>query len=134
MRKSLLEIYGLAVCFLAVMGFAIFLGLLVWNLISLASPEFGLDTYTWERHQTDEAYRKALIDEHPYQEGQPYAPPEGEALSQQRQRSYSNALQVQEREAARGIVKDLILLFIHGALFFSHWKIAAQARRSQDAS
>ena len=57
-KKSLLEIYALAVCFVTVVCFVIALGIGLYDLVELAYPEFSLSSYEYERHQSDEAFMR----------------------------------------------------------------------------
>ena len=57
MKKSILEIYALAVCFVALLCFVIALGIGVYDLIQITNPEFTLNAYEYERHQSNEAFR-----------------------------------------------------------------------------
>jgi hypothetical protein len=131
MRKTWLEIYGLAVCFFAVACFVIVLGIAVWHVVALTAPEFALDNYNWERHQSDAAFRESLMTEHQYGiEKNTYAPPEGVALTQERERSYAQAIRARARSALQDLVQNLIVLLIAVVVFVVHWKIAARARQS----
>ena len=48
MKKSILEIYALAVCFLALVCFVIALGLGVYDLIQIANPGFTINAYEYD--------------------------------------------------------------------------------------
>ncbi len=56
MKKSILEIYALAVCFVALLCFVIALGIGVYDLIQITNPEFTINVYEYERHQSNEAF------------------------------------------------------------------------------
>jgi hypothetical protein len=130
MQKSLLEIYALAVCFLSVMCFTVALGNVAWNVVVFANPEMSLDNATWAQHQSDEKYREYLISINYGTEESPYLPPEGPALSQEREQSWTNALRGITRDAWPEILKWTISLALYAILFLIHWKMAAVARRS----
>jgi hypothetical protein len=131
MKKTLLEIYGLAVCLLAVICITLALGATAWNVLVMVYPEMSLDSYTWGQHQSDEKYREFLVTTHPnLPEESPYVPPEGAMLTQQRQDSLSIALRGVTRDALQAFVKAIISLVLNALLFLIHWKIAAKARRN----
>ena len=58
MKKSILEIYALAVCFVALVCFVIALGIGVYDLIQIANPVFTINAYEYNRHQSNEAFRR----------------------------------------------------------------------------
>ena len=58
MKKSILEIYALAVCFVALVCFVIALGIGVYDLIQIANPVFTINAYEYDRHQSNEAFRR----------------------------------------------------------------------------
>jgi hypothetical protein len=129
--KTTLEIYAMAVCFFTVACFVIFLGRATWNVIALISPEFALPSDNWERHQSDEAFKESLIKAHKCgPKKDTYVPPDGVALTQERERSYARAIRATSRSALQDLVWNLIILLIDVAVFAVHWKIAGRARQS----
>ena len=52
MKKSILAIYALAVCFVALVCFVIALGIGVYDLIQIANPVFTINAYEYDRHQS----------------------------------------------------------------------------------
>lgn len=131
MKKNWLEIYGLAVCFFTVACFAIFMGITTWDVVRVAAPEFTMTSNTWEKHQSDETFRAALIDEHKFaDEKGKYVPPEGVDLSKARQDSFDKELRSERRTGFQDLMQHLIILLIDLLVFAAHWKIAARARHS----
>ena len=131
MKKSWVEIYGLAVCFFTVACFVVVLGIATWDVVKICAPEFTLSSYVWDQHQTDEAFKKKLINEHRYgEEKNTYVPPEGAALTKEREDSLSGAIRSERRGAIQDLVRNLIILLIDLGVFLVHWKIAARARES----
>ena len=100
MKKSILEIYALAVCFVALVCFVIMLGIGTYDLIQIANPEFTLNAYEYERHQSNEAFRRSprveLRGIAPGVSVEPTEPSE-EKLTRQREESYQAALRAERR-------------------------------------
>ncbi len=48
MKKSILEIYALAVCFAAIVCSAIALGFAIYNVIEIMNPEFTMSAHEYE--------------------------------------------------------------------------------------
>jgi len=131
MKKSLLEIYALAVCFFTVACLVVVLGMAMWDGIQVATPDFTMYSANWIKHQTDDAFREALIAEHRYRdEKSTYTPPTGADLTRAREESYARALLAERRDGFRELVRSLIILVIDMLVFLMHWKIAAGARRN----
>jgi len=131
MKKSLLEIYSLAVCFFTVACFVVVLGIALWDAVQLSVPEFTLDSDTYEAHQTDEAFRDHLIKQYrPDEVQKTYKPPEGAALSEAREKSFAAEIRSERRDALQGLVQNLIILLIDLVVFIAHWKVGAYARKS----
>jgi hypothetical protein len=126
MKKSILEIYALAVCFFNVACFVIVLGFAAWNVVEIAIPKFTISTYDYQHHRSDDAYRELLIITH----NAPYAPPEGNALTAAREKALAEVLSGKRREALQDLIKDLLILSINVVVFAVHWRIAAHARRN----
>ena len=59
MKRSFVEIYGLAVCFVTLLCFVIALGVGIYDLLQAAFPEFTLNAYEYERHQSNDSFRNA---------------------------------------------------------------------------
>jgi len=129
MKKNLLEIYALAVCFFTVACFVIVLGMAVWDGLQITNPEFTLNNHLYQKYQSDEAYKQHLISMHRHQQDAPDIP-EGEALSKERIEGFNQALKGEARAGFQSLVKNLIILFIDFFVFAVHWFIAARARRS----
>jgi hypothetical protein len=131
MKKTLLEVYGLAVCALAIICLTVALASIAWNGIVLVHPGISVENYTWQQHQSDEKYREFLISIHDYKsEESPYVPPDGAELTQQRQDSLSDAFRGVTRDALQAFIKAVISLVLYAVLFLIHWQIAAAARRN----
>ena len=131
MKRTLLELYGLAVCFFTVACAVIVLGMAIWDIVSISAPNFSLSGNEWEKHQTDADFREALIREHRYDpDKDAYAPPTGPELTAERERSYSQAIRSHSREALQSLLRNCIILSIDIVLFAIHWGIASRARKS----
>ena len=59
MKKSSVEIYGLAVCFVTLLCIIIALGVGIYDLLQITYPEFTLSAYEYERHQSNDSFRNS---------------------------------------------------------------------------
>ncbi len=152
MKKSILEIYALAVCFVALVCFVIALGIGVYDLIQIANPVFTINAYEYDRHQSNEAFRRfpglhgmvgprhlafgsgGTTGEVVIEPGipiEPTAPAAKEEVTRQREESYQAALRSERRRGMQSVLRVVIILVIDVLVFVPHWFLA---RRIRDAS
>jgi len=134
MKKSILEIYALAVCFVALVCFVIALGIGVYDLIQITNPEFTINVYEYERHQSNEAFEgvrgspgRALRGIAP---GIPVEPTErpAEEITQQREESYQAALRSERRRGMQSLIRIVIIVVIDVLVFVPHWLLFRRTR------
>ena len=137
MKKSILGIYALAVCFVALGCFVIALGIGVYDLIQIANPEFTINAYEYERHQSNEAFRgspvRVLRGIAPGIPIEPTDRPE-EEVTQQRQESYQAALRSERRRGMQSLIRIAIILMIDVLVFVPHWLLAKSTRAASMVS
>ncbi len=129
MKKTLMEIYALAVCFIAVACFVVTLGIALWDIVEFTVPEFTISQHDYERHQSDESYLEYLSKQHKYTKENAEPLPAGDELTKAREDSYEFILSSEKRSALQGFFQKLIILIVDAIAFFIHWKIAGKARR-----
>ena len=152
MKKSILEIYALAVCFVALVCFVIALGIGVYDLIQIANPVFTINAYEYDRHQSNEAFRRfpglygivgpghlafgsggatGEVVVEPRIPIEPTTPAVEEEVTRQREESYQAALRSERRRGMQSFLRVVIILVIDVLVFVPHWFLA---RRIRDAS
>lgn len=128
MKKSILEIYALAVCFVTVVCFVVTLGIATYSVLEIAKPEFTLNSWQYSQHQTNDAYWNNCS-------GGRYCGPEEKKkerpsepeLTKQREESFARALSNEQRDGSQTLVKCLIVLLIDAAAFALHWLLSRRA-------
>ncbi|MDD4911451.1 MAG: hypothetical protein PHP57_04095 [Sideroxydans sp.] len=137
MKKSILEIYALAVCFIAVICFAVALGLATYSLVEIEKPEFTISSWQYLRHKTNDSYWKGCPN------GQYCGPSKNgwEHLSEQeltkgREESFAHELSQEQRDGTQTLVKCLVVMLTNLLFFSVHWFVARRARAnaSRDVS
>ncbi len=126
MKKTLLEIYALAVCFVTLVCFAITLGVGLYDLIAISYPEFTLSSHAFERYQSDEAFIRNWPKDKPV--------PSGRELKKLRQEGYRVAILSEQRNGQQGLTKSLIIILINIVVFLPHWHLAKRAREAATSS
>jgi len=142
MKKSLIEVYALAVCFAAMVCIVITAGMAGWSGLRMARPDFTISNYIYQQHETDAAFLKSQQkgERRPMMHDDSMgsdsataadeAPAElsGEALTLARKASWGRALNAEWRDAAQSLVRQLIVLGISILVFGVHWFIGRRAR------
>lgn len=131
MKKTILEIYALAVCFLTLACFIVLLGFALWSFIGLTAPSFTLNRHQYDCHLSDQAYEDCISVEYLYsRQYNPKPVPEGAALSAARQAAYADLLRSEQRQSLQGLTMQLAMLAIVSLAFFAHWRLARRCRDS----
>jgi hypothetical protein len=122
MKKSLLEIYALAVCFVTIICFAVVLGIGMYDFLEMAKPELTLKSYQYQKHQTNEAFTRSWSKKK-------RRPSEAE-ITKMREKSYTVALEAERRDAVQSFIRVLIIMIIDLVIFLIHWRLGKRARES----
>jgi hypothetical protein len=140
MRRTLVEIYALAVCFFSVACFVITLGVALYDLVEIAAPTFTLNTHDYGRHQSDQAFLESggtttrIIR---VQDGERVEeikqPTDNADLAKKREESFQRVLVAEQRSATQSLVRAAIILAIASLVFLIHWRLARYSQRGADA-
>jgi hypothetical protein len=129
MKKTILEIYALAVCFFTVGCFIVTIGMALWDVVEISAPEFTISNSSYQCHQTDQDYRECFSSKRQYsREKTPEIFPEGQDLRDKRTDAYNRILKQERRQALQSFVQKLIILMVNALVFFFHWRVAMKAR------
>ncbi len=129
MKKVILEIYALAVCFAAVICFVIAAGVGLYALVGTLNPEFTLDSWQYDRHQSNDAFWSSAPPPIPFDgKGEKRVRPPEPELTRQRSASYQTVIHAEQRNRMQTLVQVIIILFIDILVFAIHWRIAKKAR------
>lgn len=128
MKKSLIEIYALSVCFVTVACFVVTIGLALWDVVEFSMPEFTINQHQYNHHQTDEAYLDHISRRSQYKGDDAEPLPSGEELTTAREKSYEFVISSEKRSALQEFFQKLIIMIIDAIAFLIHWKIAGKAR------
>ena len=157
MKKSSIEIYGLAVCFVTLLCFIIALGVGLYDLLQLAYPEFTLNAHEYERHRSNDSFRNSPRsvsyvqwstppvhgtgpdDGKTYKvthRGVPTVPQGGPEITEdettrRRKESYRSVLRAERRNARQSLALVGIVMLIDVLVFLPHWILARRLRVSR---
>lgn len=124
MKKSILEIYSLAVCFIGVIAIVISMAISIYTLIEIADPEFGISQWEYQRHLSNENFwennPKNVAN---FESSENKQKPTNEEITKLREASYKNVLLTSQLESKKTLIQSIIFLVISSIAFFFHWKI-----------
>lgn len=132
MKKSILEIYALAVCFATIVCFVITLGISIYDIVRITKPEFTMSSYEYNRHQSNEAYWKSS--NNCSNDDKKEQRPADEELTKQRLASYQQSIKSELRDAFQSLIQSVIILIIAVIVFLIHWRVARRSRESNVAT
>jgi hypothetical protein len=116
MKKSLIEIYALAVCFASIFFLIVWAAAGLHGTLRAVRPAMTMDGYTYERSLSDEAFMQTWPKERPS--------PDPSSVPGLRKAAYEQALQIEQRAGLHNLVSSLTYLLAAGLAFSLHWKLA----------
>ena len=121
MKKNLLALYALGLCFVLAASLAIVFSMLLYDLLELNFPELTLPARIHERHQSDELFLLSLGSEEGVLKKKQFSKAR---LSKLRKESYRAALLSEQRAAKQSLMRGAITIFVSSLLFWIHWRLA----------
>ena len=126
MKRNLVEIYALAICFLAVVCFIVAAGLGIYDVIQIVKPGFTISSYEYKKYQSNKKFIKGCEDK--------YADYSEEEITEMRLEGWENALKIEQRKAFQSITMVFIILLIDTVAFVFHWLLAKKIRLQENTS
>lgn len=125
MKKTILEVYALAVCFCVIICFAITLGISVYDVIRVSHPSFTLNGWEYDKFQSNDNFCSSSRDANTPNQCSSQSE---SAITAKRETAYAITLKSEQRKGLQSLVNSLIILFINIIIFIPHWIIARRAR------
>jgi len=127
MKKTILEIYALSICFIATIFLIFHLSEGLYNFIGVVSPDLTMSSYKYEYHQSNERYKNHCCKKNKKSETE-----KSEAeITKLRTENYKIELRSEARSCLQKITKNIIYILLAGMLLFVHWKLSKNARENQ---
>lgn len=133
MKKTILEIYALAVCFITVTCFVVCLGIAGYSIIQIGKPDFTMLSHQYDQYQSNNAYWKNCSRGYCSDEEKKRPRPSEDELTKQRTEEFARELDSEQRNGSQTLVKTLIVMLVDALAFLIHWVIARRARASTSA-
>lgn len=124
MKRSSFEIYSLAVCFLGVIAIVISLSIAIYSVIEISFPEFAIDQWQYERHQSNEKFWQDNPNRFPPDaNGKVNSKPLEKELTKMREDSYKMVLVSKQRSSTQTLVQSIIFFILSSVVSFFHWRL-----------
>ena len=120
MKKSVLEIYSLLVCFIAVVWSVIAIGSGIYDVIRITNPTFTISGFEYNKYLSDDKFIEHLGKDRPI--------PSEEEIKRRREEGMKIALQEEGRLGFQSLVRNLIALILNAIVFTLHWRLARRSR------
>lgn len=121
MKKTILEIYALAICFTALIFLLVHASEGLYNLIGLAKPDLTVSSYTYSSHQSNDRYRESCCKKDKVRKNE-------KTITRLRLESYDIVLRSEARIRLQKLIHNLIYVLFSSIVLFLHWKIGNFAR------
>ncbi len=134
MKKSIVEIYAMAVCFICAAISAISITIGIHNVVQIADPEFTMSAYEYSMHRDNESFLELKLMDIPKEYNNPYRDMSQQELTAARERSLRAALERERRNGQQSLLRCLIVVAVLSLMFWLHWILAKRTRRNAAAT
>ena len=121
-KRTFLELYALAVCFINVLIGSIAVGVIIYSIVSIASPELTLPGWEYSKYQSNDEFLASRPDSENFSDK--FKNMSEQEITRARKASYRIALKTEQRDGSQSIIRFSIILLIQIILFVIHWKLA----------
>lgn len=126
-KRTFLELYALAVCFINVLIGSIAVGVIFYGVVSVASPELTLSAWQYSNYQSNDNFIASRADTDNLINK--FESMSEQEINHKRNQAYRIVLAAERRKGLQNIVQFLIVLLIQIVLFIIHWKLAKRKRQ-----
>ncbi len=134
MKKKLLEVYALAVCFVTLFVLMIVLAMTMYRAVQIIAPTVTMESETYASYQSNDLFwgacGKSRLSEYSTacsELDMKKVRPAEEELTEQREREFALKISLERRDALRSLIQLLIVIFLAGVTFLMHWAIAKKS-------
>jgi hypothetical protein len=125
MKKTILEVYALAVCLFAVIVITITSSILIYNIVGVLSPKLTMSGYKYEKYQNNENFKS----KNGISKDDAKSLSEDEITSK-RETAYVQEIRAEKRGNFQTILNSAIYLLVSSVILLIHWKISKQSRET----
>ena len=127
-KRTFLELYALAVCFINMLIGSIAVGIIIYGAVSVISPELTLARWEYSKYQSNDEFIASRPDTENFSDK--FKNMSAQEISRERDVAYRITLKAEQRDGMQSIIRFFIVLLIQIILFIVHWKLAKKQRSS----
>jgi hypothetical protein len=128
MKKNILEIYSLTVCFFAVVCFVFVSAVAIYDAVQVLNPEFTLSRHQYERYLSNEGFiqtsQPATVENRAALKMLPR-----EEIARRRTGEFKRVLRAERHEGKQTLFRMVVLLLFSAGAFAIHWQVGHVARQ-----
>jgi hypothetical protein len=131
MKKTILEVYALIVCFVSLAVFVTYLGTGAYNVVRIVAPSVTLPAAEQRQYLNNEQYCEG--NEACYTSGDqdhPQLLPDDQ-ITKMRESNHAAALKSEQMDATNFLVWVAIFIPVSLGVFAAHWQIARRSREAK---
>jgi cytoskeletal protein RodZ len=122
MKKSLIEIYALVICFIMVLVFFVNVNIVFVNYVEYHNPTLAVSNYyDIEKYSSNDEYTRSWNKDK-------LAKYTGAEITAEREAARERVLNIEKLKAEKKILQSAIMLFVAAVFFVIHWILAAKWR------
>jgi len=125
MKKTILEVYAMAVCFFAIIVITISLSSVIYKAVGSINPELTIKSYTYEKYLSNENFKskKGCTKEEA-------ASLSEDEITSKREAAYAVELRSEKRKNLQGILESSSYTFVASIVCVIHMLIAKGSRKT----
>jgi hypothetical protein len=127
MKKAILEIYALVVCFAAMAVFVVYFGSGLYNVVRVAAPQLTLPSAEQREFVDNDQFCTGGNEACYTGDDPPQRLPEDQ-ITKMRENNFAVSLRGEQQDAENFLVWVVIFIPISIVIFLAHWRIAKKAR------
>ena len=125
MKKTIQEVYAMAICFFAMIVITISLSILIYHIAGSINPELTIKYYTYQKYQNNEVFKakKGLTKEEAVSLSE-------DEITAKREAAYAAELQTEKRKHLQDALQSSSYTFVAIIVYVIHMMIAKGSRKT----
>jgi hypothetical protein len=125
-KKTLVELYALTVCFGAMGFIAVYSALGLYDVVCVVAPKTTLSGYVLWSYETNERFLESWRRNHKDEPA-----PDDASVTALRLKERDAEIRSQKQDRTQDLVKALCFIAVNLSVFAIHWRVAKNQRNAQ---
>jgi hypothetical protein len=125
MKKTIVEVYALLVCFFAVIVITVSLSVLIYSTVGVVNPELTMSSYEYEKYLNNDNFKsKGGITKEKAESLS------DEEITVKRETAFAPEIRKERRKQSQSMLFSAIYFFVSSIILLIHWKISKKSRET----